>query len=63
MAKSKRNMRSDDPRTHIAAAYNNLSKPEFKGRTAEFEEALNNVSGPDAAIRLARKYATMKPGE
>ena len=64
MAKSKRRMEDfSDPRTHIVAAYKNLSKPEFQGRTAEFETALNNVNGPDAAIRLARKYANLKPGE
>jgi len=60
MAKSRARMVDySDPRTHIVGAYDAFDKYNAGHLKSEFEEKLNNVSGPDEAISLSGKYRRM----
>lgn len=58
---SSRVMKKDfsDPRVHIAAALDALSKAGMHNESGEFMEKLNRVSGPDEAMQLARQYRNL----
>ena len=57
MAKSRARMADySDPRTHIAAAYDAFSKYNAGHLQSEYEDKLNNVDGPNEAIRLSGQY-------